>query len=128
MKNTLLVDFYTEISSTFSQQNQQEFSSIIRLNAQHPIFKGHFEQVPIAPGVCLTQIIKEILMVKYEQELVMTQGDNIKFLAMINPNETPELNISFSVKPTENGLDANAVYSHNGTSYVKFKGKFYSPK
>lgn len=124
MKNTLLIDFYTEVSSTFSQQNQESFNCNIRLNAAHPIYKGHFEQIPITPGVCLTQIVKEILMAKFQQNLVMTQGDNIKFLAMINPNETPELSIAFTVKSNGDGLDASAVYSHNGTAYVKFKGKF----
>lgn len=124
MENTLLIDFYSEIASTFSPQNQESFNCAIRLNAKHPVYKGHFEQVPIAPGVCLTQIVKEILMDKFQKELVMIQGDNIKFLAMVNPNETPDLSIAFTVKTTENGLDASAVYSHNNTSYVKFKGKF----
>ncbi len=128
MKNTLLIDFYTEVSSSFSPQNQESFNCTIRLNAEHSIYKGHFEQVPIAPGVCLTQIVKEILMDKFRKELVMTQGDNIKFLAMINPNETPDLNIAFTVKSTENGLEASAIYSHNGTTYVKFKGKFSALK
>lgn len=124
MNNTLLVDFYTEISSTYSKENQNDFISVIRLNAGHPIYKGHFEQIPITPGVCLTQIIKEILMEKLQVELVMLQGDNIKFLAMINPTETPELNITFSVKSTETDFDVSAVYKQNDTFYVKFKGKF----
>ena len=62
MKNTLLENFYTEISSTFSTENQLDFKCTIHLYAEHPIYKGHFPQIPIAPGVCLVQIIKEILM------------------------------------------------------------------
>ena len=124
MKNTLLENFYIEISSTFSKENQQDFKSNIRLNAEHPIYKGHFPQIPIAPGVCLVQIIKEILMDKFQKELVMTSSDNIKFLAMINPKETPELELSFTVKMNENSLDVSSNYSHKGSIYVKFKGKF----
>src|SRR6187551_1768247 len=105
MNNTLLDNFYTELSSTFSKENQLDFKCLIRLNAEHPVYKGHFPQIPIAPGVCLTQIIKEILMKKFQKELVMTSGDNIKFLAMINPKENPEQEINFTVKSAESLLD-----------------------
>lgn len=124
MKNTLLRNFYTEMSSTFSETNSQEFTSLIKLDPSHPVYKGHFEQVPIAPGVCLTQIIKEILMEKYQKELIMTAGDNIKFLILINPSEQAEFSISFSVKQIDNILEVSANYSANGRSYMKFKGKF----
>lgn len=124
MKNSLLSDFYTEVSTTYGVDNASEFKCQLRLNADHPIYKGHFPQIPIAPGVCLTQMIKEILMEKLQKDLFMNSGDNIKFLAMINPKETPELDLSFSVKKTDTGLDVSAIYSNEGRAYTKFKGKF----
>lgn len=124
MSRTLLDNFYKETSSTFSEANPENFISEIVINAEHPVFKGHFEQVPIAPGVCLTQVIKEILADKFKKNLFMSHGDNIKFLAMINPRETANLSISFSVKQSEGMLDVTANYTQAGTSYVKFKGKF----
>lgn len=124
MKNTLLSDFYTELSSTYTSENASEFKCHVRLNAEHPVYKGHFPQIPIAPGVCLTQMIKEILMDKFQKELFMNSGDNIKFLAMINPKETPELEITFAVKKTDNGLDVSTVYTNDGKAFTKFKGKF----
>ena len=124
MKNTLLDNFYKEISTNFSEQNQHEFKCEIRFNDSHPIFKGHFAQIPIVPGVCLTQIIKEILMEKLQKELILISGDNIKFLAMINPKENPEMELGFTVKINENSLDVNANYSNTGITFTKFKGKF----
>ena len=124
MSAALLDNFYKETLSTFSDTNQETFISEIKINPEHPVFKGHFEQVPIAPGVCLTQVIKEILAEKFKKELFMSHGDNIKFLAMINPRETTNLTISFSVKHLEGLMDVNASYTCGGTSYVKFKGKF----
>jgi len=124
MKNTLLVDFFTERSSTFSEENSSDFKCHVRLNAEHPVYRGHFPQIPVAPGVCLTQMLKEILMEKFQKELIMTSGDNIKFLAMINPKETPELEITFSVKKTETSLDVTASYTSKDRTYTKFKGKF----
>ncbi|WP_317898311.1 hypothetical protein [Aurantibacillus circumpalustris] len=124
MKNTLLDNFYQEISTNFSDENKLDFKCQIHFNAEHEIYKGHFPQIPIVPGVCLTQIIKEILMEKLQKELILVNGDNIKFLAMINPKENPDMELSFTVKINENTLDVSANYSHGGTTYTKFKGKF----
>lgn len=124
MKNTLLTDFFTELSSTYTSEKFSEFKCHVRLNPGHPVYKGHFPQIPIAPGVCLTQMIKEILMEKFQIELLMNSGDNIKFLAMINPKETPELEISFTVKKNDAGLDVSATYANDGKTFTKFKGKF----
>lgn len=126
MKNTLLDHFYTELSSDFSDVTQLEFKSIIRLHAEHEIYKGHFPQVPVVPGVCLVQMIKEILMKKFNAELILVSADNIKFLTMVNPLETPELELAFNLRKTESGFDVNAVYSHAGKAYTKFKGQFRS--
>lgn len=124
MKNTVLQDFYTGLSSDFSVAGPSGFVCRIRLNAAHPIYKGHFPQTPVVPGVCLTQIVKEILMQTLQKELLLTEGDNIKFLGVINPEETPELEITFQVKEFDNTLEVNASYAHAGTVFVKFKGKF----
>lgn len=124
MKHTLLDTFYTEISSTFSSADQGEFKSQIRLNPEHPVYKGHFAQVPVAPGVCLIQMIREILEQKFQKALVLRSGDNIKFLAMINPKETPQLEITFAVKTNSDLLEVSATFISGGTTYLKFKGKF----
>jgi 3-hydroxyacyl-[acyl-carrier-protein] dehydratase len=124
MNHQLLTGFYTEISSTHSADNAAVFSSTIRLNAEHEIYKGHFPQVPVAPGVVLVQIIKEILMDKFQKELRLTEGDNIKFLALINPKEITDFQIDFSVKQVDGSIETSASYMNNGKSFTKFKGRF----
>ena len=72
----LLNDFYT-----IESKQKTEAGGImtnITLNTEHPIFKGHFEQMPVVPGVCQTQIIKEILQQELNKDLLLTKGDNIK--------------------------------------------------
>lgn len=123
MQYQLLNNFYTETSSTFSQ-NSSDFKSVIRLNPGHEIYKGHFPQIAIAPGVVLVQIIKEILMDKFQKKLRLVEGDNIKFLALINPNETPDFQVDFIIKKSEDMLEVNAAYVNNTKSFTKFKGKF----
>lgn len=123
MSYELLTNFYTEVSSTFSE-DATSFNSVIRLNPEHEVYKGHFPQIAIAPGVVLIQTIKEILMNKYQKELRLTEGDNVKFLALINPNETADFQIDFTVKKSEDILEVSAGYVNNGKSFTKFKGKF----
>lgn len=124
MTQHLLIDFYTELSSTFSKENETGFTSLIRLNPLHEVYKGHFPQVPVAPGVVLVQIVKEILEEKLQVKLRLTEGDNIKFLALINPTENNEFHLDFSLKRAEEMLEVNAGYTNNGKSFSKFKGKF----
>jgi len=124
MPPSLLQTFYKEISSTFNKTNEQNFSSTVEINAGHPIFHGHFKQVPITPGVCIIQMIKEIVSEKLQIDLFLEEGNNIKFLAMVNPLETPKLTIQFQLTQVENGLVCVASCSTDTAVCVKFKGKF----
>ena len=73
----LLNDFYTIASATKTDVNVLQFT--IELNENHDIFKGHFEQMPVVPGVCQTQLIKELLQQTLDKPLVLAKGSNIKF-------------------------------------------------
>ena len=64
MQYNLLENYYTEVSSTYTSENNNSFNSVIELNPEHEIYKGHFPKIPVAPGACLIQAIKEILMTK----------------------------------------------------------------
>lgn len=124
MQYNLLENFYTEIASTYTLENSHSFNSTIELNPNHEIYKGHFPQIPVAPGVCLIQAIKEILMAKLQTKLILTEGSNIKFLILINPKETKQFQVDFIVKRTDSTLDINANYTNNAKIFLKFKGKF----
>lgn len=124
MQYNLLENFYTEITSTYTSENSHSFNSTIELNPDHEIYKGHFPQIPVAPGVCLIQAIKEILMTKLEKKLILTEGSNIKFLILINPKETKQFRVDFIVKQTDHILEVSANYTNNAKIFLKFKGKF----
>lgn len=126
MQNKLLDNFYSEVSTNFDSSNSSHFTVAIRLNPEHAIYKGHFEQVPITPGVCQLQIIKEILMEKFKLNLQLIECDSLKFLMMINPQNNPELTINYILKNTDSNYEVNAAISHETTVFTKFKGKFNS--
>jgi 3-hydroxyacyl-[acyl-carrier-protein] dehydratase len=66
-------------------------SGEIRLNSTHPIFRGHFPDLPVVPGVVLVQIVKEIVAFESHSQYAVEEIPNVKFLDFINPLEVQEL-------------------------------------
>jgi 3-hydroxyacyl-[acyl-carrier-protein] dehydratase len=78
--------------------------AIIELNEKHEIFKGHFPGQPVLPGACMMQMIKEILETFFKHKLQLSKADNIRFIAMIDPNENKELKFLIQYDGTETQL------------------------
>ncbi|HRW21900.1 MAG TPA: 3-hydroxylacyl-ACP dehydratase, partial [Bacteroidales bacterium] len=74
----LLEDFYTIIE--LDHQDKENIKAIIGLNENHEIYNGHFPGSPVVPGVCLTQLIKEIVETIEKKELSLVYADHIKFM------------------------------------------------
>lgn len=90
----LLKDFY--ILNNLSVEHLKVTANIT-VNKDHEIFKGHFPGNPVTPGVCMMQIIKEIAEEVLSQKLKMTSSSNVKFMAIINPEVTPELELTLDI-------------------------------
>ncbi|NQT78201.1 MAG: hypothetical protein HQ565_10835 [Bacteroidetes bacterium] len=112
---------------TISEQNirQDEFDALITFDPDHDIFKGHFPGQPVVPGVCLIHIVKEIAGIIAKREVLLKDGNNIKFLNMIDPREHPEVLCSGSFSFTEdNMLLFKAGIYLDSRVFFKFKGRF----
>jgi len=123
MSKPLLEDFYTEITST-GLNTENMFMASVELNPAHKIYKGHFPEIPVAPGVTLIQMIQEVLAKKLERTLTLQEGSNIKFLAMINPLKENIITISYTILQKDKEVDVTANIAGKEITYVKFKGKF----
>jgi 3-hydroxyacyl-[acyl-carrier-protein] dehydratase len=75
----------------------------IRINKSHKIFEGHFPSIPIVPGVCMMQMIKEIMEQQVHQKLMLRDGDNVKFLSVINPTEHSEVQADIQHQKEQDG-------------------------
>lgn len=123
MTNTFLLnDFYT--IESVEKPNSDMLLACIQLNASHPVFKGHFEQMPVVPGVCQTQIIKEVLQQELNKNLTLFKGDNIKFTGMIIPTHNSKINVEIIFKEVENQFVVDAKLFFENTIFTKFKGTF----
>lgn len=75
------------------QSNDNEI--MLKLNAEHLIYKAHFPGNPITPGVCLIQIITELLQIRLQEQLTLRKIINLKFIAPISPITNPTIGVSF---------------------------------
>nr|WP_315140707.1 3-hydroxyacyl-ACP dehydratase [uncultured Flavobacterium sp.] len=98
----LLKDFY-KISS-LENTAESKYLAMILINEEHEVFKGHFPGNPIMPGVCMMQIIKELTEQITESSLFMQSLSNVKFMALINPFNTPELRLELDIVIADEGL------------------------
>lgn len=114
--------FYTIVAQ--QQPAEQAVHTTIAWNADHDIFKGHFPDQPVVPGVCMMQTIQELLSGAAGKKLVVKKAANMKFLNMIDPRQTPQVTVEITYTETEEGYKANAVIRHDATVFLKFQGLF----
>ena len=119
----LLKDFYTIAEL---ENNTETVKAIIDLNKDHEIYKGHFPGNPVVPGVCLTQLIKEVMETVEKKELQLVYANNIKFMSVVNPEVNSRLQLDLKVKhdSEENIIKVDCVTHFNETIFYKFKGNF----
>ena len=99
-------------------------TATITINKDHIIFKGHFPGNPVMPGVCMMQIIKEITEKIVKKELFMQSANNIKFMAIINPFNTPELVLKLDIIETDEGYKVKNISRFEDTLALKSTTSF----
>lgn len=120
----LLNDFY-RILEIESSADDNEIKAKVEINEKHKIFEGHFAGNPVVPGVCMVQIVKEVLCEIKGQDLNLTIGSNIKFLSVINPEINKYLFLTIKLKEismTEIHVTASIVFEE--ARFFSFKGVF----
>ena len=113
---------------TIVSQQQEEGNAAfqVRLNPEWPIYKAHFPGHPITPGVCIVQMIQELLQVLVQRELCLRQAKNVKYVAIVSPEEVTELTVTFSKIETQpdGSLKVQAQVANGETLYTKFSATF----
>jgi len=106
--------------------NNEEGSvkATLEINPAHSIFAGHFPGQPVVPGVCMVQIIKEVLEGVLGRSLQLQKADHIKFLSMIVPEEHTVIEASIAYSSDASGISVVAVLTKGGTVCLKLKGSF----
>ncbi len=118
----LLDDFYILDVLT---QTENGVSAEVTLNPEHRIFNGHFPENPVVPGVCMMQMIKEILQVARNKEFILAESSNIKFMNILNPDENRKVRFIHEITREAGGeVKLKSTIRNQETVFLKFAGSF----
>ncbi len=111
---------------TITEQKQEpgQVNATIEFNASHPIFGGHFPEQPVVPGVCIMQTITEFLAAATSRKVTLQKANQMKFMNMIDPRQTPLVDIQVTYKEEETGLKVTAILKREDKTFMKFQGLF----
>lgn len=114
---SILKDFYTVTS--IGKNENGIFSAKISLNKNHEIFEGHFPGNPVTPGVCMMQIVKDLTEEILNAKFILKSASNVKFMAIINPEETPDLILELDISENENEIKVKNTTTFGETIALK---------
>lgn len=89
--------------------NEREWKADISLCRDSIIYRAHFPERPITPGVCIIQIASELLSHILGRKLTLVEVKNAKFLHVISPDEMDA--VTYSFQKTVVGVDDDMVKS-----------------
>ena len=120
----VLQDNLFSIMSQAQEDGQPVFQ--VRIHKEWPIYKAHFPGHPITPGVCIVQMIQELLQVHLGRKVSLRKAKTVKYTAIISPDEVSELSVSFpKIEEQEDGsLKVQAQVAGGETIYTKLSATF----
>ncbi|MET7000848.1 3-hydroxyacyl-ACP dehydratase [Chitinophaga defluvii] len=96
----------------------------IELNAAHAIFGGHFPGQPVVPGVCMMQIIQELLEGSLGKKVLLQKASNMKFLNMIDPVQQPLADVVLQYAEEGDQIKVTTAIKRDDKVFLKFQGIF----
>jgi len=117
----LIPDFYT--ITEFSFTNDQVRAKIM-LNPDHEIYKGHFPEQDVVPGVIQLQIIKEFSEKALDKKLFLSEMAFAKFLKLIIPANSPQLFVNIDFVGSEKNYSFTAKIETENSVFTKVKGVY----
>jgi 3-hydroxyacyl-[acyl-carrier-protein] dehydratase len=120
---SILLDHFYKIDSLQAEGNS--INASVTFDIDHPIFRGHFPDMPIVPGVCQTQMLSEVISQALGSDLHLRSAASIKFLSIVDPTQNLSLDMTItSVKNEDGSYNVSAQYKSRETIFFKFKGVF----
>lgn len=108
-KKQYVAQFFTLESG---EKNGNSATYRCRLHPEAPVFKAHFPGFPVLPGVLTLKMVVDAINASqfFSTQTLMVQSiGNAKYLAVVNPQETQEVEISVALKAEKNA-DEPAIF------------------
>lgn len=113
-KKQYVAQFFTLESG---EKNGNSATYRCRLHPEAPVFKAHFPGFPVLPGVLTLKMVVDAINASqfFSTQTLMVQSiGNAKYLAVVNPQETQEVEINVALK-AEKEADEPAVFQFKAT-------------
>lgn len=113
-KKQYVAQFFTLESG---EKNGNSATYRCRLHPEAPVFKAHFPGFPVLPGVLTLKMVVDAINASQffsTQTLTVQSIGNAKYLAVVNPQETQEVEINVALKAEKNA-DELTVFQFKAT-------------
>jgi 3-hydroxyacyl-[acyl-carrier-protein] dehydratase len=114
----LLNNLYT-IQSLSESENELQVK--VKLKKEHAIFDGHFPGQPVLPGVCMMEMIAEIMGEYLKSPFRISGGPLIKFLRMIDPQINSVIDLEIKFQSSEQTTTTNGKIYSGPDTFMKFQ-------
>jgi 3-hydroxyacyl-[acyl-carrier-protein] dehydratase len=114
----LLNNLYTIQSLT---ESDHQILATVELMVDHAIFGGHFPGQPVLPGVCMMEMVAEIMGEHLKDSFRITGGPLIKFLRMIDPRMNPVIQIEIKFQSSMNTVSTHGRIFSGAEVFMKFQ-------
>lgn len=116
---TKLHDFYflSEVNGADGQINCK-----VSFHQDHQIFKGHFPNQAVVPGVCTLAIVTALLEQATGHKLRLEKAGNMKFLQLLLPAHQPQVVVAY--KPKETGFSVSATFTLEEKAVFKMQAMY----
>ena len=105
-------------------ENEDDINYLIDIDFSHPVFKGHFPEKPVFPGVMMCDIVRHLVSDKLGIRVQLMLAKNIKFLRMIVPSEDDTYNVKISIIEDQEKYNIRAIISQNDDAYFKLNAEY----
>lgn len=117
------LDLYT--LERHSDSDSQKLLVTIQVNKNHSIFEGHFPGMPILPGVCIMQMVKDSLNRFLDGDYQLKTASVVKFLVPVEREKHSSLRMEIDWSESEVGVKISATsFLEDETAHFKLKGEY----
>jgi len=117
----LLGDFFKVVSL---ETEEGSINALLEINAGHRIFEGHFPNQPVVPGVCMMQMVREIVEQVLNKKADLSAAAEMKFLAVIDPTQNKIINATIKYSTEEGKVKVVASLFKDQLVHFRLKGSF----
>jgi len=112
--------FFKVLSETKQDENSAVYHC--QLLADCDVYRGHFPHKPVSPGVCNIEMVKECAMLLVGKDLRIKGIKQCRLTEVASPQVCPEVDVTISVVPTEDGYTVTAKIADSEKDYMVYKG------